>query len=174
MGVPAGTSPTRRGVVSEVTAEIKKADLGKRVLAAIIDSVISWLPAVIPIIGGLIGTAYMLTRDAIVYEVTKKAEWRNASIGKKLLGLKVELEGGRDIDLAASVKRNIPFAIGTLLMIIPVLGWMAAAIIAPIIGLVECILVLVDPAGKRLGDRFAGTTVVDAPTAVPSLEQRQP
>lgn len=144
-----------------MAGEIKKADLVKRILAIIIDSVITWLPSFIPFVGGLIGAVYMLTKDAIVAHVTKNEEWRGASVGKKLMGLKVLTAGGQDIDLTVSVKRNLPFVVGPILMVIPFLGWIAAAVLAPVIGLIESVLVLVDPAGRRLGDRFAGTVVVD-------------
>lgn len=148
-----------------MVGEIKKADLVKRILAIIIDSVITWLPSAIPLVGGLIGAVYMLTKDAIVAHVTKNEEWRGASVGKKLMGLKVLTEGGQDIDLTASVKRNLPFMIGPILMVVPFLGWIAAAVLAPVIGLIESVLVLVDPAGRRFGDRYAGTVVVDVPAS---------
>lgn len=138
-----------------------KADLGKRILAAIIDCLIAVVPMFIPVIGAIAGAAYILTKDAIVYVIGKNEEWKNKSIGKKLMGLKVVELSGQDVDIMVSSKRNITIAIGSILAIIPILGWIAAVMVAPIIGIIECILVLTDPKGRRIGDKIANTQVVN-------------
>lgn len=142
-----------------------KADLARRVLAALVDGVIASVVGLIPIIGALIGAAYMLTKDAVLFEVTKQAEWKNRSLGKKLFNLEVVAENGADVDLMTSVKRNVPLAIGTLLMIIPIAGWVLGPLVAFVFAIIEVALVLTEKNGKRLGDRWAGTQVVESVAA---------
>lgn len=139
-----------------------KADLVKRVLAALVDGLAASVVSLIPVIGALVGTAYTLTKDAIVFELTKQNEWKNRSLGKRLLNLEVSPDDGDIVDLMTSVKRNIPLAIGTLIMIIPVVGWVVGPIIAFVVSIIEIVLVITDGKGRRLGDRWAGTQVVDA------------
>ncbi len=139
-----------------------KADLMKRLVAAVIDGAISYIPSFIPFIGALIGSAYMLTKDAVVYELTQNEDFRNRSIGKKVMGLQVEVLGPEtDVDWVISIKRNIPLAIGSVIMIIPVIGWIIGGILAIILGIIELVLVLTDESGRRLGDKFAETQVIE-------------
>lgn len=142
-----------------------KADLVKRVLASLVDGAVAWVISFVPIIGALVGTAYTLTKDAVMYEVTKQGEWQNRSLGKKLFNLEVTRRNGDNIDLMTSVKRNIPLAIGTLLMIVPIIGWVAGPVVALIFGVIEIVLVATDKRGIRMGDRWAGTQVVEAASA---------
>lgn len=148
-----------------MTLANQKPDLVKRILAALVDGVIASVVALVPVIGALVGAAYMLTRDALMFEVTKQEEWKNRSLGKKLFNLEVVSEVGGDINFATSVKRNVPLAIGTLIMIIPVLGWVIGPIIALVAGIIEIVLVLGDAKGKRMGDRWASTRVVESAAA---------
>ncbi len=139
-----------------------KADLVKRFLAALIDGLIMAIPSFIPILGAIVGTAYALTKDAVVFEVTKNEDFRNRSIGKKVMNLEVTvLEGENYVDWATSIKRNIPLSIGVLIMIIPIVGWVIGPIVGLIVGLIECIFVLTDSEGKRMGDKFANTQVIE-------------
>ncbi len=148
-----------------------KADLVKRLIAALIDAIISAIPMPIPVIGPIIGAGYMLTKDAIVYELTQNEDFKNRSIGKKLMNLEVSVLGSqKDVDWAISIRRNIPLAIGSIIAIVPIIGWIIAAIVAPIIGLIEIILVLSDKAGRRLGDKFAETQVIEVAPAAEATE----
>lgn len=140
--------------------EHQKADLVKRFLAALIDGAIAWVFALIPVIGGLIGLAYLLLKDAVMYQVTKDAQWMNKSVGKKLMQIKVVTEDETVVDWATSAKRNIPISIGNIFSIIPVLGWIIGFPISVIVGIIELVLILTDPNARRLGDRWAGTQVV--------------
>ena len=144
-----------------------KADLVKRFLAALIDGLIMAIPSFIPVLGAIVGTAYALTKDAVVFEVTKNEEFRNRSIGKKVMNLEVTLlEGENYVDWATSIKRNLPLSIGVLIMIIPIIGWVIGPIIGLIIGLIECIFVLTDSQGRRMGDKYANTQVVEAESSI--------
>jgi uncharacterized RDD family membrane protein YckC len=139
-----------------------KASIGKRIVAYIIDSVLLGvivgvimggsmvvslvLASISDTLGamsmlltfgsmGIIFIAmfgYILLRDGI----------GGRSIGKKLMGLKV-VEGGKPCSYVGSIKRNI-------------------TLIIPILGFVEMIMPFIDPEGKRFGDKFADTQVVDA------------
>lgn len=149
----------------------EKADLGKRLIAALIDTVIAAVvSSIIPFrgIGSLIGGAYILTKDAIVFELLKDPAWKNQSIGKKVMRLEVVGPGGSNVDIALSAKRNWPLAIGQLLSFLMALtpyrsvawsSWSMLASATSIIGIIEIALVFTDPQGKRLGDRLADTLV---------------
>lgn len=146
-----------------------KADLGKRFVAALIDGVIAGiLTVVIPILGGLLGAAYTLTKDALMFQLTKDAQWKNRSVGKKVMGLQVVNLGGGDVDMTISLKRNVTLAIGSLLAAIPLLGLLVAPLVGGVLGLIEIILVLTDAAGRRLGDKWANTQVIAVEEPQPS------
>jgi len=72
------------------------------------------------------------------------------------------------VDLAGSARRNITLAIGTLLGAVPLVGWVAGTGVGTILGLVESALVLLDPRGRRLGDRIANTQVVESQVPGPA------
>ncbi|MEW6227992.1 MAG: RDD family protein [Bacillota bacterium] len=149
-----------------------KADLVKRFVAALIDGLIGSVPAfIVPILGGLVGAAYTLTKDALVFELTKDVQWKNRSIGKKLMGLQVVNLGGGDVDMTVSVKRNITLAIGSIVAIVPVLGWVVGGVVGGVLGLIEILLVLADAGGRRLGDKFANTQVIMVEEPQPSSKQ---
>jgi uncharacterized membrane protein YhaH (DUF805 family) len=71
------------------------------------------------------------------------------------------------MDIAASIKRNWMFALGgivQLLLFIPILGWLMmipVALAAMVLGIIELILVLTDPEGRRMGDKIANTKVIE-------------
>jgi uncharacterized RDD family membrane protein YckC len=133
-----------------------KADLVKRFIAALIDNVLAALVGAIPVVGGIVGAAYILLKDGLELEFMDKR-----SIGKKLMKLRpVRLDGG-SMDITTSIQRNWPLAIGSILAIIPVLGWIIAVPVSLVIGIIELVLVFTDPEGRRLGDKLAGTKVIE-------------
>lgn len=142
-----------------------KADLARRIVAALIDGIIAGVASVVPVIGALAGAVYTLTKDALLFELTKQDDWRNRSIGKRLLNLEVMPAAGGTVDWMTSIKRNAPLAIGPLVMIVPVLGWVVGPVIAAVFAIIEIVLVLTDAQGRRFGDRWAGTKVVDGADA---------
>lgn len=144
--------------------ELPKADLVRRFVAALIDGVIAAiLSSVIPFIGYLLGAAYTLTKDAIVFELLKNNNFKNKSIGKKLMNLEVIFEEGEgNIGWVVSIRRNIPLAVGTVIMVIPVIGWLVGAIIGTALAIIEIVLVLTQPDGRRLGDKIGHTRVIDS------------
>lgn len=142
-----------------------KPDPLRRVVAVFIDGLIVWVVALVPVIGGLIGAAYMLTRDTLMYSLTQQEEWKNRSIGKKLMGLEVVMLDGGELDWADSAKRNLTLTIGSIISIIPVIGWFLGFVLALVLGIIELVLTLTDDAGRRYGDRWAGTQVIMSDTA---------
>ena len=148
--------------INDVT--LAKADPVKRIIAVVIDFVASMIVGFIPFVGGIIGAIYMLFRDALPIEAL---EYK--SIGKKLLKLSVvNIEDPTSkIDYAASAKRNWMFALGPIMMFflfIPILGWIIDILIGIgglILIIIEIIKIFSDEKGIRLGDKLAGTMVIE-------------
>jgi len=145
-------------------ATLAKADPVKRVIAFIIDSVVSMIVGFIPLVGGIIGALYMLLRDALPIEAL---EYK--SIGKKLLNLSVvnTANPSAKVDYAASAKRNWMFALGPImlfLIFIPIVGWILDILIGIavfVLVVIEIIKIFADENGIRLGDKMADTMVVE-------------
>ncbi len=140
----------------------KKADLGRRFIAAIIDGAIAALIGLIPIIGGFIGAAYLLLRDGFPYEIMD-----HRSVGKKLMRLRPITLDGRQTEIVDSVRRNWMFALGGVaeaLLFIPILGWLFVPIVVIIsltLLVIEVIFVFTNEEGRRWGDRIANTKVIE-------------
>lgn len=140
-----------------------KADLAKRFLAALIDGLMCAVVSLVPILGPLVGVVYMLVRDGLEVDFMKQR-----SIGKQVMKLRPVRLDGQPMDLATSVKRNFFFVLGLLglpFMIIPILGWaiaMVLGVVQLVIAIIEVVLVLTDAEGRRMGDKFAGTRVVES------------
>jgi len=151
-GAPAGSTQAAPPV---------KADLGKRFIAAIIDAVIAVVVGFIPIIGGLVATAYWLVRDGLDIDFMDKR-----SIGKKLVKLRPVTLDGSPVDVMTSIKRNWMFALGGIaqLFAFTIIGLLLAiplAMVVFLISIVEVVLVIVDADGRRLGDKIADTMVIE-------------
>lgn len=149
-----------------------KADLGKRFVAALIDGVVAMIAAWILSMGGirmyglglLAAGAYYLLRDGLAFDFMD-----GRSLGKKVMKLRPRRLDGGPMDLETSVRRNWPLALGTLIIGLSYfiggwggfffLSWLGA--LAGLLGLVEAVLVVTDPEGRRIGDKYAGTQVVE-------------
>jgi uncharacterized RDD family membrane protein YckC len=138
----------------------QKAEVFPRILAFMIDSLIAWVPVFIPFLGAIFGSLYLLFKDGLMYQITKKDEWKNKSIGKKLMNIEILSLDEQVIDLSISAKRNLPLTIGNFIAIIPVIGWVIGPILALVLALVELIIFLTDEDGRRLGDKWAKTQVI--------------
>lgn len=160
MAVPP-TAPTAAPPAAPPVA-VAKADLGKRFIGMLIDGLLAGVVSLIPVVGGIIGAAYILVRDGLELDFMDRR-----SIGKKLIKLRPVRLDGQPMDMEHSLKRNIPLAIGavgSIFWIIPVLGWILAIVlglIGLIVAIVEAIMVLTDPEGRRMGDKLAGTKVIE-------------
>lgn len=138
-----------------------KADLGKRFIAAIIDAVIAVFVGFIPIIGGLIATAYWLVRDGLDIDFMD-----HRSLGKKLVKLRPVTLDGSPVDIMTSVKRNWMFALVGVAQLfgMTIVGLVIAIpllFLVLVIWVVEVTLVLTDSEGRRFGDKFANTKVIE-------------
>lgn len=149
---PIGAAP------AEATTVVTKPDIGKRVLAYVIDWVIAMvLFAIVATINGalgaLVGAAYILLRDGFDFEFMK-----GRSVGKRMMKLTVVRDDGGEMDLMTSAKRNWTLALSML----PLgLLWLILAPVAVLIGLFEVYNVLTRTDGRRWGDRLAGTHVIE-------------
>ncbi len=145
-------------VGEKAIVEYKKADLFKRFVAYLIDAILASVISLIPVVGGLVAGTYMLLRDGFDF-------MQNRSLGKMAVNLKpIIIETGSNCDIQTSAKRNWPFAIGHFLVAIPVIGWIFAILIwIPLLiyVVIEAVLVFTDDKGIRLGDKMAGTQVIE-------------
>lgn len=139
-----------------------KADVTKRFVAVIIDAAIAVVVGFIPFVGGLLGAAYWLLRDGMDLEFMD-----HRSVGKKLTGLRPVTRDGHTMTMEDSIRRNWMFALGGLiqvLLFIPILGWLMiipVGLAALALGLVEAYKVITDEEGRRLGDGWADTKVIE-------------
>src|SRR5690554_5163637 len=149
----------------------KKADLFPRFVAALIDGVIGWVFVIIPVIGAIISVLYLLFKDGILHQITKQDQWKNKSIGKKIMNLEVKRLDGGVVDLAVSAKRNIPLAVGSFIAILPVIGWVIGPVVGLVFVIIELALVVNDAQGRRMGDRWGNTLVqeVEKVTSGPTV-----
>lgn len=115
--------------------------------------------------GLLVGCVYLLLRDAIPFK-----DRGARSIGKRAFGIRPVRADGQPMDALTSLRRNAPLAalfIGEGLLYL-VSGYIGLPFAEPVewalraLLLAEAVLVAVDPASRRLGDRWAGTFVVEA------------
>jgi uncharacterized RDD family membrane protein YckC len=153
-------SPT--GAASQTVDMEGKADLGKRFIAHIIDSIAAYVIGLVPIIGGIAGAAYLVCRDGLEVDFMDRR-----SLGKKIMKLRPVRLDGQPMDLETSARRNWMWGIGaiiSLLLYIPIIGWVlipVVAIVAIAIGLYEVYKVITDDEGRRWGDEMADTKVVE-------------
>jgi uncharacterized RDD family membrane protein YckC len=117
--------------------------------------------------GAVAGAVYLLVRDGLGVPLM---DYR--SFGKRLMALRPVESRGICIDLSRSALRNCTLAISPLgwaLALFMSLGTAIAFVIASavtVLAIVEFVMVLAHPQGRRLGDQLAGTTVL--PTETPS------
>jgi uncharacterized RDD family membrane protein YckC len=145
----------------------QKADPIKRLLAFLVDGAIAAVLCLIPYLGHILAGVYLLLRDALPI-----AALENKSVGKKLFALgliKPVASNGAQEDYLISIKRNWMFALGPLiyfLVFIPILGWLLDLVLvggSVVICIIETVLVFSDPKGIRIGDKLAGTQVIEIP-----------
>jgi hypothetical protein len=109
------------------------------------------IPVVGNILGGLLGIFYMLFRDTFGSS--------GASIGKQVVGNAIVTSSGMVPTRKELVMRNVPLAIPYLFLMIPLVGPIVCLIVGIPVFLTEHIMALLT--GLRVGDRIAGTRVVD-------------
>lgn len=131
----------------------EKADLLHRMLARVVDLLIfgflcmSFYP-----IGVLAGLFYLLIADGF---------FEGRSVGKRLIGLRVVMEGGgQAVGFRESIIRNMPIALIALFSVIPIIGWILLFTIGLLLVSVELYLAFSDERGQRAGDILARTVVI--------------
>lgn len=150
----------------------------RRFAAALLDGTLALLLALIPAafvpgalkarvfgVGLVLGAAYLLLRDGLPY-----AEWGARSLGKRWLGIRPYRVTGEPMSWAASARRNATVAVPAVIWAvtylvggyrgIPFGGLVVGA--ALLVVAAEAALVAVDPVGRRIGDRWARTRVLEA------------
>jgi len=139
---PEVETPLQEAVTPEAEAETLPPEatpstIGNRVIAIVIDALIAGACSIVPVIGVLVGMAYIITRDALPF-------LDGQSIGKKAMKLRaVSAETGKPLtnDWGPCVIRNIVLYI-------------------PFFSIVELIILLNNKEGQRLGDQWAKTKVI--------------
>lgn len=138
-----------------------KPDTMTRFIAFLIDAVAVYAVGLVPIIGGIVGVAYVLLRDGLDYDFMDKR-----SIGKKIMKLRPVRLDGKPMDMRTSVMRNLPLTLGSLaqiLLFVPILGWIFVPFVliaGIVVVIIEIVRVFNDPEGRRWGDQLAGTKVI--------------
>lgn len=143
--------PANPRLVAVMEMDYPKAPLGKRLLASIVDSFIGSLPLLPGVLFfanhmEAMGVAWMAVTLcwALFYHFCKDGFAGGQSYGKRMNDLMV-----------VSLRTNEPCtkgksALRALALAIPYVG-----------GLIECLMVLFTDKGRRLGDRFASTQVIE-------------
>jgi uncharacterized RDD family membrane protein YckC len=136
-----------------------KAGIGARFLASIIDSVVGIF---MPIMASVIGIAsahgkmnpvnvVLLISSivwAIYYNFTKDGHDEGRSIGKRAMGLRVvNIKTNKPCSMGESSLRAVMLMV---LNMVPLVG-----------GLIEPLAILIQRDGRRVGDKVAGTQVID-------------
>jgi len=131
-----------------------KADLTLRGLARLADFTIAFAMATsFAGVGPLVAAFYLLVADGLMH---------GQSPGKKIFGVKaVDPATRAPAGFQESMLRNAPFALAALFWALPLLWPVFFVVGLPIIAY-EAWRVWDEPLGRRLGDAFADTQVVDA------------
>src|SRR5262245_47781261 len=133
-------------------------------------SVAAYAGRILNLVGSLAILAFILGRDVLM---------DGRSPGKKTQELKVVGASGGPVTLEESVRRNALFAVGSVLTVLstglqlfPCVGDAVACLLTPLLllgglaafvaAIVEIVMIIQDPAGIRMGDKFARTRVVRA------------
>ena len=143
--------PPEKGRVPETsTVGQVKANTLNRSIARFIDILFALLLARLPgYVGILSGLTYIAIADGLM---------GGRSLGKKIIGLRaVYRKDGNGADFRASILRNSTIGVIYLVFLVPIAGWVLAAL-----GLAfELLLIIGSTEGMRLGDEIASTVVID-------------
>ena len=154
---PAGAAPPpevrqQPGYTPVMIMNYPKAGVGSRFLAYIVDSLISGLPFIpgalllssrhTDVLGGVL--LFLAFCWGLYYGFCKDGMYGGQSYGKKLNGLMVvNLTTNQPCKKGGSILRALSWCI-------PYVG-----------GIIEIVMILASDKGRRLGDRFAGTQVIE-------------
>ncbi|MBT3234450.1 MAG: hypothetical protein HN353_00710 [Bdellovibrionales bacterium] len=103
-------------------------------------------------VGILLAVAYIVICDSLQ---------QGQSVGKRFMGFAViSLENGKPCSLKQSAIRNLPLSIPLIFAIVPLWGWVFAALVGIPMVLLEVYLLFRLDSGHRLGDVMADTSVM--------------
>jgi len=134
-----------------------KADLVRRFVAYLIDIVLVAIVGLIPILGPIVGAAYILLRDGFDFGFM-----RYKSLGKSLMKLEVIAfnKENKLSDFNVSLNRNWILALPSIIAVVPVIGTAIGAFVGIIVFFTEGIKTIVNVNGRRFGDGFANTQII--------------
>lgn len=146
------TYPRQPGYVPVMMMDYPKAGLGSRFLAYLVDSLVTGLPFIpgallmssrhTDVLGGVL--LFLAFGWGLYYGFCKDGMRGGQSYGKKLNGLMVvNLTTNQPCKNGGSILRALSWCI-------PYVG-----------GLIEIVMILASDKGRRLGDRFGGTQVIE-------------
>ncbi len=144
--------------VMPIPAHVKTSVIN-RVAAKLIDlALVISVAAILPYpLGPLVGFAYSLLADGIVYKGIA-----GQSVGKRVLKLQVlNKDTHKPATYRESALRNAPVGVATFFAIIPVWGWLILGLIGMPLMAMEIYLMLTVESGHRLGDVMGETEVVE-------------
>ncbi len=144
---------------------MEKANPNKRVCAILIDTVVVTIIQILLInaLRGILGVVDLLLFTVFVL----KDSYQGQSPGKMLVGLKVVDLNGNPISYNASFKRNIIFSWVYLIVLLPASEpataflYLGLGVIQLVIAVTEYLKCTYSKDGRRFGDIFAATKVVD-------------
>ena len=145
---------TLRLVEQDETLKLPRASLTLRFGARLMDCLIAWgLFAATGRFGAVAALIYILFADGL---------FRGQSPGKRLFGVKVlRVDLKKSGGFRESVSRNSIFGFIFLLLMLPAYAPQIFAVGVACLGGLELFATLRSPEGRRLGDRWAATQVVD-------------
>lgn len=104
---------------------------------------------------------FSLFVSIFLYVIVPGYFYRGQTFGKKLLGIMVVHANGGKADVNVMFRRYILYLVPSLLALLPILG-VLAAFSAPVIVLINFILLFSDSKHQTLNDKFAETLVIEA------------
>src|SRR5579884_3882984 len=186
----AGRAP-KRTVGARPAVEPVRVDLGKRLVALIIDFFACYLVGVVVSLVPFINAFLPRPAFMIIAFLCRDFLFDGRGVGKNLMGFQVvDVQTGRPCDLLQSVQRNIvlvaPYVVLTIvdsvlrIVTIPFINEAVLSIIN-LIGMVYCAVVIPMEGyraysradGLRIGDDVAGTAIIEAPMDFSRILPRQ-
>jgi uncharacterized RDD family membrane protein YckC len=146
-----------QGGIEHLASGVRVKRMGAFLIDLVIIIFLSTLSSMLPFLGvipAIVVTLYQLLRD-----------YSGASVGKRILRLKVVNRNGGPATSMQCILRNIIFVVPSIALFItalgiPGVGFLIDGTVLLIFYIIEVIFLLAT--GTRVGDRLAGTTVVNA------------
>lgn len=181
-GVPGGL---RRGRVALTVSGNLPASTGARMVAFMIDWFLLWVAAggiglaAQSLLGGILSSTMLFALPLFALSalwLLRDVAAGGRSPGKAILGIEVEQPDETSTGFRNSVLRNAPLAgiyLSRALGKFTLLGGVAEILMAlcAVVWVIEVILVMGSRDGRRLGDRLAGTTIINQPRKIESASE---